>query len=204
MREDATRGREARDPYAAGIIGALPFFAMRPTLVFRPAAVARVARALCTIVLAPALGHAQAARVQAPIVGTFFADRIDALPLPLTDRVTDTDGTTYLVEIDRLVLSLRPGNRFRASVRFRRTINSRDLRGRDRAVPLQSMMVNGSYAIAAGEIRFTPDSSSDAGGLRMLTGRVDGPRRITMPFDYRNGTTERRRTLTLVLQDNVY
>lgn len=136
-------------------------------------------------------------------LGTFFAERIDALPLPLTDRVTDLDGTTYLVEFDRLVLSLRAGNRFRASVRYRRTLHSRDPRGRDRATPVQSMTVDGTYAVVNGEIRFTPDPSKETRGLRMLSGRVEGPRRLTMPFHYRNGTAERQRTLTLVRQDDV-
>jgi hypothetical protein len=136
------------------------------------------------------------------VIGTFFASRIDAAPLPLTDRVTDPDGTTYLVEFDRLVLSLRPGNRFQASVRFRRTLHSRDPRGRDRATPVQSMTVNGSYAVLRGEIRFTPDPSKETRGLRMLSATMDGARRLTMPFQYRNGTAERQRTLLLVRQDD--
>ena len=141
---------------------------------------------------------------RAPIAGTFVAERIDASPLPLTDRVTDVDGTTYLVEFDRLVLSLRAGNRFRASVRFRRTLYSRDPRGRDRATPIQSVTVSGSFALLNGELRFIPDPSKEAAGLRMVTARVDGTGRLSMPFDYRNGSTERHRTLTLVRQDDVY
>jgi hypothetical protein len=140
----------------------------------------------------------------AQLAGTFLAERIDAAPLPMTDRVTDVDGTTYLVEIDRLVLALRANQRFRASVRFRRTLFSRDPRGRNRPVPLQTMTVDGTYAVVDGEIRFTPDPSPDAGGLRMLTGRVEGARRLTMPFDYRNGTAERHRTLVLVKHDDVF
>ncbi|NJN84343.1 MAG: hypothetical protein HC802_20070 [Caldilineaceae bacterium] len=38
--------------------------------------------------------------------------KIDQAELPLSDRVTDDEGTTYLVEFERLVLSLRGGNRF--------------------------------------------------------------------------------------------
>lgn len=136
------------------------------------------------------------------IAGTFFASRIDAAPLPLTDRVTDVDGTTYLVEFDRLVLSLRPGNRFLASVRFRRTLHSRDPRGRARVTPIQSMTVHGSYAIVNGEVRFKPDRSRETGALRMMTARIEDPRRLSMPFEYRNGTAERRRTLLLVRQDD--
>ena len=160
---------------------------------------------LLSCVLALPAGAQSAPSPRAPVLspGTFFAERIDTSPLPLTDRVTDGDGTTYLVEFDRLVLSLTKGNRFRASVRFRRTLHSRDPRGRDRTVPIQTMTVNGTYAIVNEEIRFTPDPSKETGGLRMLSGRVEGARRISMPFDYRNGATERRRTLTLVKQDNV-
>lgn len=137
------------------------------------------------------------------LAGTFLAHRIDASPLPLTDRVTDTDGTTYLVEIDRLVLALRANQRFRASVRFRRTLYSRDPRGRNRPAPLQTMTVDGTYAVVDGEVRFTPDPSAETGGLRMMSGRVEGARRLSMPFDYRNGTTQRHRTLVLVKDDNI-
>jgi hypothetical protein len=157
---------------------------------------------ILTGLMALALGTPLAVRAQA-MTGTFLASRIDASPLPLTDRVTDTDGTTYLVEFDRMVLSLRAGNRFRASVRFRRTLHSRDPRGRDRATPIQSMTVNGSYAIVNGEVRFTPDPSKETSGLRMLSARLDGTRRLSMPFHYRNGTAERQRTLLLVRQDDV-
>lgn len=150
------------------------------------------------------LAHASA-QAQSPAIapGTFVADRIDGAPLPLTDRVTDRDGTTYLVEFDRLVLSLRPNNRFRASVRYRRTLYSRDPRGRNRIAPIQSMTVDGTYAVVGGEIRFTPDPSKETGAMRMLSGRVEGPRRLSMPFDYRNGTADRHRTLQLVRNDDV-
>lgn len=136
-------------------------------------------------------------------LGSFLAERIDQSALPLADRVTDTDGTTYLVEFDRLVLSLRPDNRFRASVRYRRTLFSRDARSRGRAAPLQTMSVGGTYAIVNGEIQFTPDSTRESRGMRMLAGRVESGRRISVPFDYRNGNVERRRTLVLVRRDDI-
>lgn len=159
-----------------------------------------------SVTLAPGTVVPQAPRTAprpALAAGTFVADRIDGTPLPLTDRVTDRDGTTYLVEFDRLVLTLRPGNRFRASVRYRRTLYSRDPRGRNRTAPIQSMTVEGSYAVLAGDIRFTPDPSREAGAVRMLAGRVEGPHRLSMPFDYRNGTTDRHRVLQLVRADDV-
>ncbi len=160
-------------------------------------------RTLLLAVTTLALPRALDAQAPTLAPGTFVADRIDGSPLPLTDRVTDTDGTTYLVEIDRLVLSLRPGSRFRATVRYRRTLYSRDPRGRNRPAPIQSMTVDGTYALVGGEIRFTPDPSKETRGVRMLSGRVEGPRRLTMPFDYRNGTAERHRTLQLVRRDDV-
>jgi hypothetical protein len=135
--------------------------------------------------------------------GTFVASRIDRDSLPQTDRVVDDDGTTYLIVFDRLVLSLRADQRFRASVRYRRTLYSADPRGRGRTIPLQTMTVTGTYEIVGTEIRFTPDPSDDTRGLRMLAGTVVGPREISLPFQYRNGTRERDRTLVMRRNDNV-
>lgn len=135
--------------------------------------------------------------------GSFLAMKIDQAALPHSDRVTDDEGTTYLVEFDRLVLSLRAGNRFRAAVRFRRTLTSSDPRARSREAPVQSLTVNGSYVVVADEIRFTPDSSSETRGLRMLAGRVESASRISVPFTYRNGTAQRRRVLELHRRDDI-
>ncbi len=165
----------------------------------------RLVTILAGLAVASAPARAQTAPKAAPVrpVGSFEAARIDEAPMPVTDRVTDPDGTTYLVEFDRLVLSLRPDSSFRASVRYRRTLYSRDLRGRDRAAALQTISVGGTYLIANGEIRFTPDSTKESRGLKMLAGRVEDARRISVPFDYRNGNVERRRILRLVRQDNI-
>ncbi len=135
--------------------------------------------------------------------GTFLANRIDRDSLPQTDRVIDDDGTTYLIVFDRLVLSLRDDNKFRASVRYRRTLFAADPRGRNRRIPLQTMTVTGSYEVVGTEVRFSPDASEDTRGLRMLTGTVVGPREINVPFQYRNGTQERDRTLVMRRDDNV-
>ncbi len=142
-------------------------------------------------------------RAAAQDTGAFLATRIDESALPLADRVTDDEGTTYLVEFERLVLSLRGGNRFRASVRFRRTLISSDPRAQGRTAPIQSLTVSGTYAVTEGEIAFTPDSTGDGKGLRMLAGRVTGRDRITVPFTYRNGTVQRRRVLELVRRDDI-
>lgn len=164
----------------------------------------RVFFAIATILLASAAGAqatpAQAARLAA---GTFLASRIDRDSLPQTDRVVDEDGTTYLIVFDRLVLSLRADNKFRASVRYRRTLYSADRRGRDRTIPLQTMTVTGTYEVVGAEIRFQPDPSEDTRGLRMLAGTIIGPREINLPFQYRNGTRERDRMLVMRRNDNV-
>lgn len=135
--------------------------------------------------------------------GTFAAARIDREPLPLEDRVVDEDGTEYLIEFDRLVLSLRGDARFRASVRFRRTLYANDPRGRDRRTPLQSLTVTGTYVIDGDSIRFTPDPSEETRGLRMLAGAVRSTRELLVPFRYRNGTQERLRTLILQRRDDI-
>ncbi|MBX3133474.1 MAG: hypothetical protein KF689_08845 [Gemmatimonadaceae bacterium] len=144
-----------------------------------------------------------AARQAALAAGTFVAERIDREPLPQTDEVVDDEGTTYIIEFDRLVLSLRDDRRFRASVRYRRTLYSADPRGRSRRIPLQTMTVTGTYAVIDSEILFNPDPSEETRGLRMLAGRVVGPREISLPFQYRNGTRQRDRTLVMRRDDNI-
>lgn len=143
--------------------------------------------------------------LQAQTMGAYLADRIDQAPLPMTDRVTDPQGTTYLVEFERLVLSLRNGNRFRAVVRFRRTLTSvgGSTRSLARSTPVQSMTVNGTFAVTGSAIRFTPDPSADTQGLQMLDGTVESSGRIAVPFDYRNGAVSRRRILRLKRAPNI-
>lgn len=150
-----------------------------------------------------AVGLPSMLAAQAP--GSYLATRIDQSPLPLADRVTDGDGTSYLIEFDRLVLSLRGGNRFRAIVRFRRTLSSAasQARGAGRDIPLQTMTVTGRYAVDGTSIRFTPDASDETRGLRILDGTVEGRNRIAVPFDYRNGRVVRNRMLRLELRTNI-
>ena len=144
-------------------------------------------------------GAAQAAT--AP-VGTFAAARIDQEALPVTDRVVDDDGTLYLIEFDRLLISLTANQTFRASVRYRRTLQIDDPRGQ-RTAPLQSMSVTGTYALVGDSIRFTPDSASGTGSVRMLTGSVRSSRELLVPFHYRNGAQLRERTLVMQRRDNI-
>lgn len=139
----------------------------------------------------------------AAVVGTFMAARIDREAIPVTDRVIEADGTEYLIEFDRLILSLREDSRFRASVRFRRTLFANDPRGRARPTPLQSLTVTGTYEVVGTEIRFTPDDTEETRGLRMLAGTVRGARELSLPFSYRNGTRTRDRTLVMRKQDDI-
>ncbi len=159
--------------------------------------------ALVVACLAAALLVARPAAAQA--TGSYLALRIDQSPLPLADRVTDTDGTTYLIEFDRMVLSLRAESRFRAIVRFRRTLTSAagQARGGGRAAPLQTMTVTGRYTVTGTAIRFTPDASDETRGLRILDGRIESRTRIAVPFDYRNGRVTRNRTLRLELRTDI-
>jgi hypothetical protein len=134
-------------------------------------------------------------------VGSYLAMRIDQSPLPLADRVTDHDGTTYLVEFERMVVSLRSGNRFRAAVRFKRALSTQGSRTRD--AQIQSMTVTGRYEVTGTTIRFITDPSSETKGVRMLDGTVEGPQRISIPFDYRNGAVERSRVLRLQYREDI-
>ena len=157
----------------------------------------RLALAALVLTLAvPATARAQA-------VGSYLALRIDDAPLPLADRVTDTDGTTYVVEFERMVLSLRAGNKFRAAVRFKRSLTTPDSRTGGRSAPIQSMTVTGRYEVTGKEIRFIADSSSDTKGVKMLNGTIDGPQRLSLPFDYRNGAVQRRRVLRLQFRNDI-
>lgn len=137
------------------------------------------------------------------VIGTFLATQIDREPLPLTDKVVDDDGTLYLIEFDRLVLSLRDDLTFRAAVRYRRTLFSSDPRGRSRPTPLQNMTVTGTFEVVDDEIRFTPDASNETRGLKMLAGNIRSGRELVIPFHYRNGTQERDRTLVVSRRDNI-
>ncbi len=140
---------------------------------------------------------------QRSVAGTFMASRIDREPLPVTDRVIDADSTEYLIEFDRLILSLRDDRRFRASIRYRRTLFSSDPRGRARGTPLQSMTVTGTYAIDGDSIRFTPDETGETRGLRMQVATIRSAREISLPFHYRNGTHARDRTLVMQKRDDI-
>ncbi len=168
-----------------------------------PVRLAALRRGPCRLAALALLALASPAAAGAQVAGSYLAMRIDDSPLPLSDRVTDGEGTTYLVEFERMVLSLRAGNRFRAAVRFRRTLTTSDARARARSTPIQSMTVTGRYEVTGTAIRFVADSSADLQGVKMLDGVVEGPQRISVPFDYRNGAVQRKRVLRLQYRSDI-
>ena len=136
-----------------------------------------------------------------PAPASYLSSRLNGKPLPVTDRATDTDGVQYLIEFDELILSLRPNHEFRASLRFRQTLAAKGSQlSRD---PIQKMTVYGRWAALAGVLRFVPDPNRGGSGLRILSGTFSGSR-IEVPFDYRNGTVERRANVVLIRNDKIF
>lgn len=171
---------------------------------------------LFVVAIVPASAQERPAEVRRPVEernrvkpepvtlsGTFVAIRIDRDTLPVADRVVDDDGTTYLIEFDRMVIALQPDLRFRANVRYRRTLYAGDTRGRSRPTPVQTMNVTGRFELGDDGIHFIPDPSSDTRGLRMMSGTMVSGRELSIPFHYRNGTQQRQRTLVMHRRDNI-
>jgi hypothetical protein len=167
--------------------------------------------AVFALVLGATSLAAQGPRREAPTpsngaspIGTFVAARIDREALPVKDQVVDDDGTLYFIEFDRLVMTLREDGTFRASVRYRRTLFANSARGRVRPTPLQNITVTGRYEHGGGVIRFDPDETEQTRGLRMMNATVAGASELSIPFNYRNGQTERRRTLVMMRRTDVF
>jgi hypothetical protein len=114
--------------------------------------------------------------------------------LPSRDKVSDRDGTQYVVEFDELVLALRPGYLFRAALRYRQTLALKGASiGRD---PIQRMTVYGRYEVHGNALRFVPDPKRGGKGIEILDGTfVAG--RIDVPFFYRNGQVTRKAQMVL-------
>lgn len=135
----------------------------------------------------------------APALASYVAESVNGGKLPSVDRVSDKDGTQYLVEFDELVIALRPGNQFRAALRYRQTLALRGSAiGRD---PIQRMTVYGRYEVHGNTLRFIPDPQRGGKGIDILDGTF-AARRIDVPFFYRNGQVSRRAQVVLKRDDS--
>lgn len=143
---------------------------------------------------------ADPARSVEPALGNYLSSRLNGKPLPVVDRASDAAGMQYLIEFDELILSIRANHEFRAALRYRQTLAARGERlSRD---PIQKMIVFGTWAVADGELRFTPDPNRGGSGLRILSGRSSGSR-VEVPFDYQNGTVSRRANVVLIRDESI-
>jgi hypothetical protein len=149
---------------------------------------------------APAAPPAQGGPAE-PGLASYVSTRLNAKPLPVTDRVSDDKGVQYLIEFDELILQLKANHEFRASLKYRQTLATKgSAMGRD---PLQKMVVFGTWSVVGTELRFVPDPKRGGNGLRILTGTFTG-REIDVPFDYRNGTVSRRANVVLIRDDHIF
>ncbi len=134
-----------------------------------------------------------------PAVASYVATSVNAGPLPSRDRVTDSGGAMYVVEFDELVLAIRPGQQFRAALRYRQTMATKgETLGRD---PIQRMTVYGRYEARGNTLRFIPDPQRGGKGIEILDGTF-APGRIDVPFFYRNGSVSRRAQVVLKRDDS--
>jgi hypothetical protein len=163
-------------------------------------AVGAGAQAPASTAIAPAPAAA-APHALEPAAANYASQRINAKPLPMTDRVSDDKGVQYLIEFDELILGLRANHEFRAALKYRQTLASKGSKmGQD---PLQKMIVYGTWAVVGTELRFVPDPKRGGNGLRILTGTFKG-NEIDVPFDYRNGSVSRRADVVLVRDDHIF
>jgi hypothetical protein len=137
-----------------------------------------------------------AAQAPSPLSGVYEAVRMNAQPLPVTDRVRGDDGRLHAVRLSQMVIRFRPGARFVASVKYQRAILSRGERVESQ--PLLAETWSGAYVRRAAAIEFRPDRTGPR-SPRPFQGTVRAGGRITVPFDYDNGG---RRRYTLELARN--
>ena len=141
------------------------------------------------------------AQAAEPGIASYVSTRLNAKPLPVTDRASDDKGVQYVIEFDELILAIRPNHEFRASLKYRQTLAAKGARiGSD---PLQKMVVYGTWAVVGKELRFIPDPKRGGNGLRILSGTFSG-REIDVPFDYRNGSVSRRANVILIRDDHIF
>src|SRR5665647_486385 len=109
-----------------------------------------------------------------PAVASYVAVSVNGGKLPSRDKVSDKDGTQYVVEFDELVLAIRPAMQFRAALRYRQTLA---LKGaaieRD---PIQRMTVYGRYEVRGNTLRFVPDPKRGGKGIQILDGTFSSGR----------------------------
>jgi hypothetical protein len=145
-----------------------------------------------------AVGAGQGARageaVAGPPLASYVATSVNGGKLPSTDQVTDQAGTRYLVEFDELVLAIRSGNQFRASLRYRQSLAVKG--SAITREPIQSMTVYGRYEVRGNALRFVPDPKRGGRGIEILDGTFSGGR-IDVPFWYRNGQVSRQAQVVL-------
>ncbi len=154
---------------------------------------------ICLLAINASL-HAQGLTAQAappaagPATASYVAVSVNGGKLPSRDKVSDRDGTQYVVEFDELVLALRPGYQFRAALRYRQTLALKGSSiGRD---PIQRMTVYGRYEVHGNALRFVPDPKRGGKGIEILDGTFTAGR-IDVPFFYRNGQVTRKAQMVL-------
>jgi hypothetical protein len=129
-----------------------------------------------------------------PALASYVSVSVNGGKLPSTDLVTDTHGTRFLVEFDELVLAIRGGNQFRASLRYRQSLAEQG--ATMRREPIQSMTVYGRYEANGNALRFIPDPKRGGKGIEILDGTFTAGR-IDVPFWYRNGQVARKAQVVL-------
>lgn len=140
-----------------------------------------------------------AASVSGPATAVYVAVSVNAGKLPSRDKVSDKDGTRYVVEFDELVLAIRPGLQFRAALRYRQTLAVKGSAiDRD---PIQRMTVYGRYEVRGNALRFIPDPRRGGKGIQILDGTFAAGR-IDVPFFYRNGQVSRQAQVVLKRDDS--
>jgi hypothetical protein len=136
-----------------------------------------------------------------PRQASYVSSRLNDKPLPVTDRASDDKGVQYVIEFDELILTILPKHEFRAALKYKQTLASKgSLMGRE---PLQKMNVYGTWVAIGTSIRFIPDPKRGGEGLRILDGTFAGDR-INVPFDYRNGSVQRRANVVLIKDDKIF
>lgn len=134
-----------------------------------------------------------------PAVASYVAASVNGGKLPSRDKVSDKDGTQYVVEFDELVLAIRPAMQFRAALRYRQTLA---LKGAAiEKDPIQRMTVYGRYEVRGNMLRFVPDPNRGGKGIQILDGTY-APGRIDVPFYYRNGQVSRQAQMVLKRDDS--